>query len=727
MSRILGLRIISLALISLILITPAVMPVASASPVTEKFPETLDKIEPLVLTELENEGETDFFVWMTEKADLSPASALQSKAEKGQFVFDTLRESANQSQADLRQFLDSQDITYTAFYITNKILIQGGSQALLNALASRKDVAKITANHTFQLVDEIENDTDFNLASVESNISFIKAPQVWAMGYSGLGIVLAENSTGLDWDHPALKNQYRGWNGSTANHNYNWWDATGTYPLVPDDGNGVGTFTSGIMVGDDGGANQIGVAPRADLIACKNMTDGGSGSDSTFTTCFQFDLAPWDLTGANPRPDMAPDVVNNPWGYFDGNAAQFKDEIQALRAAGILVAAGVGNDGPNCTTLRSPGDYWEVLSTGSVNHATAFPGSISTFSSRGPSDLDGNNFPDVTAPGQNIRSTIAGGAYAIRSGNAFSSAHTAALVALMWDACSGLKNMVSETISIIQNTASPLTSFVGSCGGNYVTGPNNDWGYGTIDALAAVQEARNLCGHPCVLLVDDDNNAPNVRTDFNEAFDTLGVSYAAFETLFNSGNGPDLDTLMQYSMVFWFSGDNFGGPGAPKAGPNSEDEKNLATYLNNGGKLFLTSQDYLYDMGLSSFSSSYLGVESFILDGGNATSIIGQTDDPIGDSLGPFSLTYPSGFSDYGDSIEPAPGTSVAFRSDSDDKIIIIDKDGGTWKTVFFGTDWVPVYNNNHVNGITILQRIFDWFGTCSLPKWSAYLPLIQR
>src|SRR5437867_1306078 len=62
-------------------------------------------------------------------------------------------------------------------------------------------------------------------ATIEPNITKINAPPVWAMGYTGQGIVVANQDTGMRWTHQALKPHYRGWNGSSADHNYNWWDA----------------------------------------------------------------------------------------------------------------------------------------------------------------------------------------------------------------------------------------------------------------------------------------------------------------------------------------------------------------------------------------------------------------------------------------------------------------------------------------------------------------------
>ena len=221
-------------------------------------------------------------------------------------------------------------------------------------------------------------------------------------------------------------------------------------------------------------------------------------------------------------------------------------------------------------------------------------------------------------------------------------------------------------------------------------------------------ENFELAPLPCILLVDDDNDAPDTAPYFTAALDTLGYDYDVFDTA--GGGGPSAAELAGYSIVIWFSGDAYGGT----AGPNSSDETNLATYLDGGGKLFLSSQDYLYDMDLTPFGQTYLGIGSYTNDSGNATTKYGVSGDPIGGGLGPYALTYPSGFSDYGDIVNAASGASVAFRSaSSGGNGLDIDKDGGDWQTVFFGTDWVPIYNNNAANGRQVLDRILTWFGGC--------------
>ncbi len=442
-------------------------------------------------------GPADFIVMMSEQADLSAAKQLQTKVEKGQYVFDTLVATSARTQADLRTLLDSQGVEYRPFYIVNAVWVKAGTLDLAQTIAGHADVAAINTNHTYQLDEPINLQlTTAQPQGVESNISFIKAPEAWAMGVTGEGTVVAGNDTGLNWSHPAIAPHYRGCLNppecTDVDHNYNWYDVYAPQNVDPWDDYGHGTHTTGTMVGDDGQGNQIGVAPGATTIHCKNMQSGG-GDDAHFIECFEWDLAPWDLTGANPRPDLAPDAINNSWGIPYGGDNNMREAVDNLLAAGIIVEVSAGNEGSGCQSLRSPGDYLETFTTGSVNHANPFPGTVTGFSSRGPSALDGNYFPDFMAPGENVRS-VWGNDYGYASGTSMAGPHVTALIGLIWSANPALRGQVDLTYQVIQDTVVPLTGQNGSCGGDYNVGPNNDWGYGTIDALAAVQAAIAMGG-----------------------------------------------------------------------------------------------------------------------------------------------------------------------------------------------------------------------------------------
>jgi subtilisin family serine protease len=453
----------------------------------------LDKIDSSILDALSagdpledvgfvRSATADFFVWLSDQADLSPATRLATKTDKGQYVYATLRSTAERSQPSLLAFLDQQGAAYRSFYIINAILVRRGDLSLALSLAARPDVARITSNPRIQILQPFLHPIGpKSPAEIEPNITFINADDVWALGITGQDTVLAVIDTGIQWDHPAIIDHYRGWDGSLADHNYSWWDATGNYPNEPFDGNGHGTMVTGVMVGGEGAENQIGVAPGAKTIHCKAIGDGGSGLTGDFLECFQWILAPWDLSGANPDPDLAPDAVTNAWG-IQGGFPGLEAAIDTLQMAGILVEASAGGSGPNCFTLASPGDYAQVLTTGVVDQTGGvLPGTLAWFSGRGSSLDDPLAYiPDVLAPSINIRSSYPGDDYDVWSGTAVAGAHATGLVGLIWSANPLLRGNIIDTSQIIYDSAVPLTGQPGSgCGGDYITGPNNDWGYGT--------------------------------------------------------------------------------------------------------------------------------------------------------------------------------------------------------------------------------------------------------
>ena len=218
----------------------------------------------------------------------------------------------------------------------------------------------------------------------------------------------------------------------------------------------------------------------------------------------------------------------------------------------------------------------------------------------------------------------------------------------------------------------------------------------------------------CILLVDDDK-PPDVRPYYMAALDSLGYAYDVYDVGGGAGDGPSLATMQDYAIVVWFSGTQW-STGEPAAGPNAADDVRLAQYLNGGGRLFLSSQGYLPQRGLTELASDYLGVDSFISFSGDATSIVGVDGDPIGDGLGPFTMTLPIAIAEFGSIVNPDATASVAFRGQNGNNLDI-DKDGGDWQTVFFGTSWVPVYYEDAASGVLVLQQVIEWLGGCP-PTW---------
>src|ERR1700687_6034343 len=471
-----------------------VLSLLSAAGGLASTPHWQDKVQPSVLAAA-RAGSVPFIVFMKEKADLSGAANLRTKVERGYWVYDQLNRIADRSQQEIIAILEAQEMVYQRFWIANMI-VTGGSLDLVEALAVRDDVRGIYANPTVHFSEPVESTSSRDIPdSIEWNVVQVNAPILWEQGYTGQGIVVAGDDTGYQWDHPALINQYRGWDGSAATHDYNWHDSIhtgggscGANSPFPCDDYGHGTHTMGTMIGDDGAANQVGVAPGARWIGCRNM-DRGNGTPATYTECFQWFIAPTDLNGENPDPSMAPHAINNSWGCPPSEGCTdpnvLKDVVEATRAAGIVVVVAAGNSGSACSTVTDPAAIYEAsFSVG----ATTSSDTIAGFSSRGPVAVDGSNRlkPDISAPGANVRSSVPRNTYGSLSGTSMAGPHVVGVVALILSAAPELIGNPDGIQSVLEVYSIPRTT-TQTCGG--ISGdqiPNNTYGFGRVDAWWAL-------------------------------------------------------------------------------------------------------------------------------------------------------------------------------------------------------------------------------------------------
>ncbi len=455
------------------------------------------KIAPRLVEETASGSSVEALIVLSQQPDLTSAARLRSKLEKGTYVFQTLRRAAELSQAPIRAMLEQRGIPYESFYIVNMIKVNA-SRELLNDLAARSEVARLEANpvvHT-ALPSPTGFDPGLKVPGIEWNITAVNAPAVWSMGYNGAGMVVASNDTGVKWDHPALKSHYRGWNGTTVNHNYNWLDTTSQQSPTPIDPNSHGTFTTSEMVGDDGKGNQVGVAPGAKWIACRNMDRNGNGTPAQYIGCFQFFLAPYPVGHPElANPAMAPDAINDSWDCppSEGcSATTLLASVNAIRAAGIFAVMAAGNAGPNCSTVSVPPTYY--ANAVSVGATDMFTGQVAMFSSRGPvtADSSGRLKPEISAPGDYIRGAVTykNEYQGYWQGTSMAAPHVTAGVALVWQAAPALVGDVVDTVTILEQSATAITT-TQNCGGSGLNHPNNVYGYGFLNLLPAVQSAKS--------------------------------------------------------------------------------------------------------------------------------------------------------------------------------------------------------------------------------------------
>lgn len=433
------------------------------------------KAERKVRDRIARDGKSTFWVFLDSQADLSGAERLHRKRDKAAFVLKAKTEQADRSQAGLRALLRAKHADFTPFWLANTIQVSGDA-TLLADLAVRPEVEQILADDPVDIPKPQPGTEVPALNGIEWNIDRINAPQVWnELGVRGEGIVVANIDSGVDYTHPAVAASYRGRQADGSyDHDYNWFDPAGICPsAAPCDNNDHGTHTMGTMVGQDG-SNVIGVAPGAKWIAAKGC-ETSSCSRASLLAAGQWVVAPTDLSGANPRPDLAPDIVNNSWGSNTYDP-WYTATVSAWVAAGIFPAFSNGNNGPGCNTAGSPGSYSISYASGAfdVNNA------IASFSSRGAGENDDIK-PNIAAPGANVRSSIPGG-YDTFSGTSMASPHTAATVALMWSASPAIQGDIAATRTILDDTAIDVANT--SCGGT--ADDNNVFGEGRLDAYAAV-------------------------------------------------------------------------------------------------------------------------------------------------------------------------------------------------------------------------------------------------
>ncbi len=438
-----------------------------------------DKVKPELAAQLASKGEAAFWVRF-QQADLAAAASTKDWDERGQAVYDALRAAAKQSQGDTLALLDSAAVSYQPFWATNAIRVSAGDTALVEKIAQDPAVMALYATFDYNVEKPIPGKSTKRVDSVEWGVANINADDVWdEFGATGEGITVASIDTGVDYEHPALVGHYRGNNGDgTFTHDYNFFDAAGACPDdAPCDTNGHGTHTMGTMVGDDGGANQVGVAPGAKWIAA----DGCCPSDAALIASGEWMLAPTDSAGDNPDVTKRPNIINNSWGTTQPSNDPFMEDVEAAWAAsGIWGQWSNGNNGPGCATSGAPGSRIINYSAGAYD----INNTIASFSSRGAGQ-DGEIKPNISAPGVNVRSSLPGGVYGSYSGTSMASPHVVGAVALLWSAAPSLIGDIAGTKALLDDEAVDTAN--SQCGGT--TDDNNVFGEGRLDALALVQAA----------------------------------------------------------------------------------------------------------------------------------------------------------------------------------------------------------------------------------------------
>jgi subtilisin len=232
--------------------------------------------------------------------------------------------------------------------------------------------------------------------TVPVGVQQVKAPPAWGCS-RGRGMKVAILDTGIDWNHPDLKPNFKGGVSFVPGE-------------TPMDGHSHGTHCAGTVGAAMNGSGVVGVAPEVGLYAVKVLANNGSGNWS------------WLISGLSWCVQNKIHIASMSLGG-GGAPAALETMCNAAFNAGVLLVAAAGNSGPGMNTVLQPAKYKNVIAISAIDSANV----IASFSSRGPE-------VELSAPGVQVLSTIPGGGFGQKSGTSMACPHVAGGAAVIWGA-----------------------------------------------------------------------------------------------------------------------------------------------------------------------------------------------------------------------------------------------------------------------------------------------------
>ena len=282
----------------------------------------------------------------------SKSAALTTRAERYNQKYNFLKSSHQASQQQLlgglnrlRAIGKSAEIKSSWLANVVEAKIAAGE---LEKLARRNDIKTIYSVPELTLikVDNTQPQQAPSLqAGIEPNLIYINADQAWLAGFTGAGRLICSFDTGVDGDHPALFNSWKGHDGDSAAA---WFDPRDGQPFPHNTRGDIhGTHTMGIMIGHYG-SDTVGVALDAKWISAAIVDIVGA----SYIDAFEWAANP---DGDPNSMDDVPDVINHSWGIRDiGCQEVFYELIENLEALGIVNIFAAGNEGAGAFTIRNP-------------------------------------------------------------------------------------------------------------------------------------------------------------------------------------------------------------------------------------------------------------------------------------------------------------------------------------------------------------------------------------
>ena len=426
------------------------------------------------------------------------AAKANDRKSKREVVVNELKSFSKATQSDIMSILDAESKSgkvedVRCHWLVNAISCNASKDVIYH-IARHNDVEFIAYNEMKYLLWDEEVKAVEPARGMTQNITHVKADDVWDLGYTGEGVMVAVIDTGVNFSHIDLADHL--WDGGEEypNHGYNTLEDSHNVS----DGFGHGTHCAGVVCGDGTSGTQTGIAPNATLMCIKVMDDTGYGNATSISAGMEFAI------------EHGADVLNMSLGIPFASAAvreMLRGACVNALQCGIAAAVAVGNDGqlqisfPVPNNVRVPGGCpppWIhpdqesnagglscCIAVGAVDFNNVRP----AFSSYGPFTWQETAYadypynpgmglirPDISAPGVGIISAAPNSntGHVSMEGTSQAAPCVAGVIALMLE-----KNpeiTPAEISMILETTAVKLED-----------NKNNYTGSGCIDALAAIQ------------------------------------------------------------------------------------------------------------------------------------------------------------------------------------------------------------------------------------------------
>ena len=297
-----------------------------------------------------------------------------------------------------------------------------------------------------------------------------------AFGARGKGVQVAVLDTGVNADHPDLAARVKkfaeiGANGKIVRQGVK---------EARDEG-GHGTHVCGTIAGGRASGRWIGMAPEADLLACKVLGRMG-GYDSQIIAGIE-----WAITNGADVINMSlggvswePDVLDT-----------YSGAILAAHNAGAAVVAAIGNEGQQ--TSGSPANDVFALAVG----ATDFLDGIAAFSGGRTQVIQNSSYvdpsvlpfvyskPDLCAPGVDVYSCVGKGSWGYESGTSMACPHVTGAAALLLSRVDGATDSDLRLTTGRDRVATLHALLLGAVHELGENGQDHRYGWGRLNVLSA--------------------------------------------------------------------------------------------------------------------------------------------------------------------------------------------------------------------------------------------------